>query len=104
MAKRAKKHSFGSVMKSKYGGFIVIFIIFIVLLCVYPGNNLFTWIAAKREIRTQERQMRNYQLEIMQMQDRIEALTDDKDSLERFAREKFHFTEEGEDVYLVEEK
>lgn len=83
-------------------GAAVIFVIFAVLFCIYPDTNVFTWLAARREIRSQKRQMRRYQLEIVDMQNKIERLTDDKDTLERFARESFHFAEPGEDVYLTD--
>ena len=86
----------------KYRGFIVIFLLFFVLLCVYPGSNLFTWIAAKSEIKSQYRQIRWYQKEIMRMDSAINTLSTNRDSLEKFARDNFHFTQNGEDVYLLD--
>ena len=82
-----KNKSFKQVMKSSWGGIIVIFLFFTVYLFVNPGNNVFTWIAAKIEIHSQHRQMRQYQREIMQMDSRIRELTSDRDTLETFARE-----------------
>ena len=46
--------------------------------------------------------MRKYQLEIVEMDNRIRELSGSRDSLEKFAREEFHFAVPGEDVYLVE--
>lgn len=97
-----KKFSLAFLKSSKIG-IAVIALLFVTLLCVYPDNNIFTWLEAKREIRTQERQMRRYQLEINEMQEKIKELTVDRDTLERFARENFHFAAEGEDVYLIDE-
>jgi cell division protein FtsB len=37
------------------------------------------------------------------MDESIEDLKTDRDSLEKFAREQFHFAVPGEDVYIVEE-
>ena len=34
----------------------------------------------------------------------IQALTNSKDSLEKFARETYHFAAPGEDVYIIEEQ
>lgn len=94
---------FQRVWNSGWRGYIIIMAIFLVGACAYPGSNIFTWISARREMKQQERQIRELVQEIMAMDERIHDLTDDKDSLERFAREHFHFAEKGEDVYLIEE-
>ena len=36
------------------------------------------------------------------MNEEIEALTNSRDSLEKFARETYHFAAPGEDVYIIE--
>lgn len=100
MAKKSKK-SFKEIMKTGTGGYIAIALVFLALLLLYPGNNLITFIKTKAEIKGQERTMRKYQLEIVEMNRQIEDLTTEKDTLEKFAREKFHFSEPGEDVYLT---
>lgn len=89
-------------MSSRLGGYIVISGIFILLLLFYPGNNLITWVKTRNEIRQQEKLMRKYEIEIMQMEKQISDLTTERDTLEKFAREQFHFAEPGEDVYIVE--
>ena len=38
------------------------------------------------------------------MDDRIRSLTSSRDSLEKFAREHFHFAEPGDDVFIIEDK
>ena len=53
-------------------------------------------------IRKQEKQMEFYESDISRLKDEVGTLTTDKDSLEKFAREKFLFAEPGEDVYLQE--
>ena len=98
-----KKKTFKDFIKSSAIGYIAILVFFLVILCVYPGNNLFSWIAARHEIKSQERQIRSYQLEIMDMETQIKELTDNTDTLEQFARENFHFAEPGEDVFLIKE-
>ena len=47
--------------------------------------------------------LRRLQQEIMRMDSTITKLTGNKDSLEQFARENFHFAVPGEDVYLIDE-
>jgi cell division protein FtsB len=61
------------------------------------------WIKAKAEIRRQEKQMEQYRREIEAMDKDINELKNNKDSLEKFAREQFHFAAPDEDVYLIKD-
>lgn len=101
MAGKTRK-SFKDIIKSRAGGYIGISVFFILLMIFYPGNNLITLIKTKGEIETQERQKRKLQIDIYEMNNQIEDLTTNRDTLEKFARENFHFAKPGEDVYLTE--
>ena len=46
--------------------------------------------------------MEKYREEIEAMNQNIEELKTNRDTLEKFARENFHFAAPGEDVYIVE--
>ena len=46
--------------------------------------------------------MEFYRRDIERMDREIEALSQNKDSLEKFARENFHFAAPGDDVYIEE--
>ncbi len=46
--------------------------------------------------------MERYSREIDEMEKRLRDLNEDRDSLEKFAVEKFNFSHGGEDVYIVE--
>ena len=72
-------------------------------LLFFSHSSVLNWVRASLEIRRQERQMEQYRGGISAMDAEIRALTDDKDSLEKFARETYHFAAPGEDVYLVDE-
>jgi cell division protein FtsB len=52
--------------------------------------------------RSQEKQMEFYESDISRLKEEVKSLTTDKDTLEKFAREKFLFAEPGEDVYIIE--
>lgn len=87
----------------KFAWFVVITTIcFIFSWIVGPGTTVFHWIEAKKEINRQERQMEVYREQIEAMNESIEDLKTNKDSLEKFAREHFHFASSGEDVYIIE--
>ena len=47
--------------------------------------------------------MEIYRQQIEDMDESIEDLKTDRDSLEKVARERCHFAAPGEDVYLIEE-
>ncbi len=72
------------------------------ILAFGPGNNICRWIQARFEIASQRKQIRQYGSEIEEMERRIDMLRSDRDTLEKFARERFHFAEQGEDVYIVD--
>ena len=46
--------------------------------------------------------MEYYNEQNAQMENRLQLLKNDKDTLEKFAREQFRFAAPGEDVYIVE--
>ena len=79
----------------------VVTVVALLLLTFAPGNNLIHWVGAKVTIANQQRQIREYREGIDRMDNRIKMLTSDRDTLEKFAREHFHFAAPGDDVYLL---
>ena len=73
--------------------------IFLVIVTFSRGG-LLNWGRAKYESARQKRQIENYESEIKAMDKEIDLLTTNKDSLEKFAREEFHFASPGDDVYI----
>ena len=78
-------------------------VLFLGFKFIGPKGTITHWIKAKAEIRRQEKQMEQYRREIEAMDKDINELKNNKDSLEKFAREQFHFAGPDEDVYLIEE-
>ena len=88
----------------KFAWFVVVTTtLFLGSWLIGPGNTIIKWIKAGNEISDQKRQMEIYRQQIEDMDESIEALKTDKDSLEKFARERFNFAAPGEDVYIIEE-
>ena len=75
---------------------------FLFVWIVGPGNTIIHWAKAGMEIRRQEKLMEYYQEQNAQMEMRLQLLKNDRDTLEKFAREQLHFAAPGEDVYIVE--
>jgi len=72
-------------------------------LLFFSHSSVLNWVRASLESRRQERLMDKYSREIEEMDAEIRALTSSRDSLEKYARETYHFAAPGEDVYLIEE-
>ena len=76
--------------------------VFLFVWIVGPGNTVIHWIGAGVETRRQERQIEQYRQQNSEMETRLNMLRNDKDTLEKFAREQFNFAVPGEDVFVVE--
>ena len=72
-------------------------------LLFFSHSSVLNWVRANWEIKRQERQIDKYRSEIDEMDAEIRSLTNSRDSLEKFARETYHFAAPGDDVYLLEE-
>ena len=77
--------------------------VFLFVWIVGPGNTIIHWVKAGIETRQQERLIEQYEAQNAEMEVRLKMLRNDKDTLEKFAREQFHFAVPGEDVYIVED-
>ena len=71
-------------------------------LLFFSHSSVLNWVRASLEIKRQERQMERYRSEIDAMDAEIQSLTNSRDSLEKFARETYHFAAPGDDVYIIE--
>ena len=71
-------------------------------LLFFSHSSVLNWVRASLEIKRQERLKGQYQSEIDAMDAEIQSLTNSRDSLEKFARETYHFAAPGDDVYILE--
>jgi len=67
-------------------------------------DSVITWIQAGFTLRKQQKQIEWYEDDIRRLDEHMRVLTQQKDSLEQYAREEFYFAAPGEDVYIVEEQ
>ena len=75
-----------------------IFLLFLFL----KKDSIISWVQAGVTLRRQERQIEQYQKENEELERRIQMMTGDRDTLERYAREQFYFAEPGDDVYIID--
>ncbi|MCQ2188227.1 MAG: septum formation initiator family protein [Bacteroidales bacterium] len=73
-----------------------------VLFLFVKKDNVVRWIQAGFTLRRQERQIELYQQQNEELDKTINMMSNNRDTLEKFARENFHFAEPGEDVYIEE--
>ena len=96
------------IFKGPYRSFAwtvtVVMGIFLIVWIVGPGNTFVSGIRAKRDISSMERQIRDYEQRSAEMDSRINELRSNRDSLEKFAREKFYFSAPCEDIYIIDDK
>ena len=71
-------------------------------LLFFAHNSVLNWVKASVEEKNQEAEMARLQAEIDEMDREIDNLRNNRDSLESFARETYHFAAPGDDVYIVE--
>lgn len=87
-------------MRNKY---TVVTVFFLVWVLFVDTNNLFVWINDLNTVSTQERQKEHYRQAIKQTDEKLNELTSNKDSLEKFAREQYLFHQKDEEIFLVVE-
>lgn len=81
---------------------IVVTAVVALWLLFFAHNSVLNWVKASVEEKNQEAEMARLQAEIQEMDREIDNLRNNKDSLESFARETYHFAAPGDDVYIVE--
>ena len=81
---------------------IVSSIVFLVIITFLMRDNLIRWIGAEMTLLRQRKQREYYQKSNAQLEEQLQNLSTDRDTLEKFARENFHFAAPDEDVYIIE--
>ena len=103
----ADKKQKGSLLTRSDHNYFLPFVIIITAvaalwLLFFSHSSVLNWVRANWEIQRQERQMDQLRRDIDAMDAEIRSLTNSRDSLEKFARETYHFGAPGDDVYLIE--
>ena len=95
-----KKNIFWNDDHHSFSKFAVVATAIFLVIVTFSRGGLLNWGRAKYESARQKRQIENYESEIKAMDKEIDLLTTNKDSLEKFAREEFHFASPGDEVYI----
>ncbi|MCF0164089.1 MAG: septum formation initiator family protein [Bacteroidales bacterium] len=95
------KNLFFRILINKY---VIATLVFLVIVCFTDRNNVRVLHESLSTIRSQKRQELYYKKEIKALDEKIEQMGSNKDTLEMFARENYYFKEDGEDVFLIKKK
>lgn len=74
---------------------------FLVWVLFIDTNNIFVWMNDLKTVASQEKQKEYYREAIRQTDEKLNQLTSNKDSLEKFAREQYLFHEKDEEVFII---
>lgn len=90
-----------SRLNNKY---IIVFVLFVVFIAFFDDSSLYKRWKVKRQTAKIERETEYYRERMAQDSARIEALGNNVENLERFAREKYYMKKADEDVFIIREK
>jgi cell division protein FtsB len=68
---------------------------------VFGENNLIDWMESKMELRRMKHEKAYYEQQLKTTTDILQELRSNNDSLEKFARERYGFHRNDEDVFVV---
>lgn len=74
----------------------------LVLFLFVKKDNIVRWIQAGFTLGRQERQIELIREQNAELDRQIQMMSNNRDTLETFAREQFNFAEPGDDVYIIE--
>lgn len=83
--------------------YVIVFLLFLVYIVFFDHNNLKKKARNSREIIRLEEELNQTQKEIKDNKETLIRLQTDTVFLERFAREKYFMSKEGEDVFIFNE-
>ncbi len=81
---------------------IIVVVIALISIVLLPGSNLIQYFIAKKQLRSDQKLLRELNQEVEQMDAQIKQLKSNPDTLEKYAREQFQFAAPGDDVYIIE--
>ena len=82
--------------------YIITILIFLVVFLFVGNQSLVQCSKRKKEIQQYEKQTRKYKKEIKELEKTRQEM-DEKETLEKYAREHYYMHENNEDIYIIEE-
>jgi len=89
------------MVRNKY---FIVTAVFLLWITFFDANNLIDLFRVARHVGEQENQKEYYQEMIKSTEEKLNELSSNRDSLEKFAREQYLFHESDEEVFIIEER
>ncbi len=99
------KELFGSpVSKVFKNKMLITGVLFAIWVLFFDSNSIVELSKVVINISKQESQKLYYKESIKMIDEKLNELNSNRDSLEKFAREQYYFKEDDEDIFIIEEK
>ena len=95
---------FNKLPKSFRNFYFLTAFIFLLWMLALDSNNLITRFQMSSKLRALENEKEYYQEKIKEVRGDHDELFGDRESVEKFAREKYLMKKKTEDIFIVEEK
>ena len=79
-------------------------IVFVLWMLFFDTNDVYSQYKLKKKRSDLENQKAYYESMILEVNSEREALFNNKDLLEKFAREKYYMKKKGEDIFVIVEE
>lgn len=84
--------------------YVLTAIFFVLWMITLDSNNMFTRYELSSKLRSLQNEKGYYEEKIKEVEKDRNELFGDRESLEKFAREKYLMKKESEDIFIVQEK
>jgi cell division protein FtsB len=98
MFNKFKESAFWKIIRNKY---LLVTVVFFVWITFFDSNSLIKCSRVVSSISSQEQEKRYYKDEIKSIEEKLNELSSNRDSLEKFAREQYKFHKDDEDIYII---
>jgi cell division protein FtsB len=83
--------------------YLITLIVFGIIITFFDNHNLIQRRETQHKIKELEQEYEYYKTEIKNNKEQIHKLRNDKEYLERFAREKYHMKSDDEEIFVIKE-
>ncbi len=96
--------TFWSIIRKLNNRYVIATIVFLLVILFFDQFNLGTQINLHRELKEQELEIQHLEKGIAQYKDSLRMVTEDREGMERIAREKYFMKRDNEVVYKIVDK
>lgn len=96
--------NFWRIIEKLNNRYVIATLVFVLVIVFFDQFNLRTQINLHRELKAQESEIQSLEKGIALYKDSLRMVTEDREEMERIAREKYYMKRDNEVVYKIETK